>query len=70
MKLDSPRALVARLIAAELLARPGTGPLAPRYFRGPHTRGARARPATASGEPDVPRGEPDAPRGGGDPESP
>ena len=32
MQIDDPRALVLRLIVGELLARPGTGPLAPRHF--------------------------------------
>ncbi len=51
MRIDEPRALVLRLIVGELLARPGTGPLAPRHFVRAHgpagdaaERVARERP--------------------------
>ena len=59
MKLDSRRALVVRLIAAEVLARPGTGPLAPRHFPKPLARIAPAHPPLHRAEDGDPRDAPD-----------
>jgi len=50
VNIDTPRALRMRLIVAELLARPGAGPLAPRYFE---RLGLLTRPRSAPPDSDA-----------------